>query len=101
MVDRDFPSRHIGPDPSERQLMLERLGYDDLDAFTADVVPEVIGWHEGLDLPAAASEPEACGPEPEPTPQPPSVIVRETDTAEILKPKSPTKRRTNRSKRSS
>ena len=59
MVDRDFPSRHIGPDPSERQLMLERLGYDDLDAFTADVVPEVIGWHEGLDLPAAASEPEA------------------------------------------
>ena len=41
MVDRDFPSQHIGPDPSERQLMLERLGYDDLDAF---VPAEQRGW---------------------------------------------------------
>jgi len=37
--------------------MLDLLGYGDLDAFSAAVVPEVIRWHEALDLPPAASEP--------------------------------------------
>ena len=57
-ADPSFASRHIGPSPRDRARMLELLGYGDLDAFTAAVVPEVIRWHEGLDLPAAASEPE-------------------------------------------
>jgi glycine dehydrogenase len=52
----DFPSRHIGPDASEQAHMLATLGYPDLDAFTADVVPEVIRWHDGLALPAGVSE---------------------------------------------
>jgi glycine dehydrogenase len=55
----DFPSRHIGPDAAEQARMLSTLGYSDLDSFTADVVPEVIRWHEGLSLPAGSSEPEA------------------------------------------
>jgi glycine dehydrogenase len=55
----DFPSRHIGPDAAEQAHMLQALGYSDLDAFTADVVPEVIRWHDGLTLPAGVSEPAA------------------------------------------
>ncbi len=55
----DFPSRHIGPDAAEQARMLAALGYSDIDSFTADVVPEVIRWHEGLALPAGSSEPEA------------------------------------------
>jgi glycine dehydrogenase len=54
----EFPSRHIGPDADEQARMLAVLGYPDLDSFTADVVPEVIRWHDGLSLPPAASEPE-------------------------------------------
>ena len=38
--------------------MLALLGYADLDAFSAAVVPEVIRWRAALDLPAGASEPE-------------------------------------------
>ena len=34
--------RHIGPAASEQQRMLEALGYCDLDAFLADVVPSAI-----------------------------------------------------------
>ena len=55
----EFPSRHIGPDASEQARMLSLIGYQDLDAFTADVVPEIIRWHDGLSLPAGASEVEA------------------------------------------
>ncbi len=54
----EFPARHIGPDTHAQERMLGALGYPDLDAFTADVVPEVIRWHGGLDLPAAATEAE-------------------------------------------
>ena len=55
----EFPSRHIGPDAAEQARMLSLVGYQDLDAFTADVVPEIIRWHDGLSLPAGASEIEA------------------------------------------
>ncbi len=51
-----FSSRHIGPDAVDRARMLGLLGYTDLDEFTSAVVPEVIRWHEALDLPPAASE---------------------------------------------
>ena len=57
-ADRGFAARHIGPNPAEREHMLERVGYADLAAFTAAVVPEVIRWHAALALPPAASEPE-------------------------------------------
>ncbi len=52
----EFAARHIGPDAREQAHMLGLLGYDDLDAFTSDVVPEVIRWHGGLDLPGGVSE---------------------------------------------
>lgn len=54
----EFPHRHIGPDAHEQATMLAALGYPDLDSFTAEVVPEVIRWHHGLDLPAGLTEPE-------------------------------------------
>ena len=54
----EFPSRHIGPDAADQARMLDLLGYPDLDSFTADVVPEVIRWHDGLSLPAGRSEAE-------------------------------------------
>ena len=37
-----FPDRHIGPDDHETARMLKRLGYDSMDAFVADTVPEKI-----------------------------------------------------------
>ncbi len=57
MTDRTFADRHIGPDTAQQQRMLALLGFDDLDTFTAAVVPSVIRWQEQLDLPPAADEP--------------------------------------------
>ena len=58
MPEREFAfvDRHIGPDQPAVELMLEALGYTDLDAFTSAVVPEVIAWTQELSLPAAADE---------------------------------------------
>ncbi|MEU4238329.1 aminomethyl-transferring glycine dehydrogenase [Actinoplanes sp. NPDC026619] len=54
-----FAHRHIGPDQDEQTHMLKAIGYPSLDTLMDAAVPEVIRWHEGLDLPAAASEEEA------------------------------------------
>src|SRR3954454_8532381 len=53
-----FANRHIGPDPDEQTQMLKTIGYASLDDLMDAAVPEVIRWHEALDLPAAASEEE-------------------------------------------
>ncbi|KAI0639594.1 glycine dehydrogenase [Trametes polyzona] len=37
-----FSDRHIGPDDSEVAHMLSKLGYDSMDAFVADTVPQKI-----------------------------------------------------------
>ncbi|KAH9944226.1 glycine dehydrogenase [Epithele typhae] len=37
-----FPDRHIGPDDKEMAGMLSKLGYDSMDAFVADAVPDKI-----------------------------------------------------------
>ncbi|KZV99038.1 glycine dehydrogenase [Exidia glandulosa HHB12029] len=37
-----FADRHIGPDAGETAKMLERLGYDSMDAFVDDTVPKHI-----------------------------------------------------------
>jgi len=58
MTSTPFSQRHIGPRPDEQSAMLHLLGYDDMAAFTAAVVPEVIRWHQSLRLPTAAGEPE-------------------------------------------
>jgi len=54
-----FVDRHVGPNQREIDHMLSALGYDDLDSFTAAVVPNVIRWHEGLDIPPALTETQA------------------------------------------
>jgi len=58
MTSTPFSQRHIGPRPDEQSAMLHLLGYDDMAAFTAAVVPEVIRWQQSLRLPTAAGEPE-------------------------------------------
>ena len=52
-----FAGRHIGPSPDEQAKMLAVLGYGSLDDLAAAAVPQAIRALEGLDLPAAASEP--------------------------------------------
>lgn len=37
-----FPERHIGPDDAEASAMLSRLGYETMDAFVRDAVPNKI-----------------------------------------------------------
>jgi hypothetical protein len=37
-----YPARHIGPNPSEAKQMLVALGYDSMDAFVRDTVPDSI-----------------------------------------------------------
>ncbi|GAB4069608.1 aminomethyl-transferring glycine dehydrogenase [Angustibacter speluncae] len=54
----DFAARHIGPGEGEVAHMLERVGYDSLDALTEVAVPRSIAWTQRLELPEAVSEPE-------------------------------------------
>ncbi|MDQ7908609.1 aminomethyl-transferring glycine dehydrogenase [Phytohabitans sp. ZYX-F-186] len=54
-----FAARHIGPSAAEQRRMLETVGYGSLDELMDAAIPEVIRWHEELDLPPAASEEEA------------------------------------------
>ncbi|CAE6400671.1 unnamed protein product [Rhizoctonia solani] len=37
-----YPARHIGPNPTEAKQMLAALGYDSMDAFVRDAVPDSI-----------------------------------------------------------
>ena len=37
-----FSTRHIGPDQADQQTMLNTLGYADMDALVADIVPSAI-----------------------------------------------------------
>ena len=56
-----FASRHLGPRPADIQVMLERLGYDSLDALMDAVVPESIRMEGSLALPDAKPEEEVLG----------------------------------------
>ena len=53
-----FATRHIGPDEDETAKMLAVVGAGSLEQLAEQAVPDVIRAHEGLDLPAAASETE-------------------------------------------
>jgi len=53
-----FVTRHVGPSPDETQAMLATLGYDLLDSFIQDVVPEDIRLRRPLALPPGRSERE-------------------------------------------
>ncbi|MDD2858509.1 MAG: glycine dehydrogenase (aminomethyl-transferring), partial [Candidatus Nanopelagicales bacterium] len=58
MPDREptFVDRHIGPDDAAIATMLEAIGHESLISLTTAVVPEVIAWTTGLDLPDAIDE---------------------------------------------
>src|SRR5688572_8313309 len=53
-----FARRHIGPSPDDQQRMLDLIGYSSTDELMDAAIPEAIRTRGGLDLPAAATEPE-------------------------------------------
>ena len=55
--DPDFARRHIGVTDDARQLMLDRLGFDDLEALMTAVVPAGVRSDALGGLPAAIDEP--------------------------------------------
>ncbi|CAN5363586.1 hypothetical protein BH09ACT12_BH09ACT12_09890 [soil metagenome] len=55
-----FADRHIGLRPDDVAVMVERLGYESLDALMAAAVPGGIRLSEDLNLPAALSEEETA-----------------------------------------
>ena len=54
-----FVNRHIGPDDAQLVKILSVLGYETLDELSNAVVPEVIKWVDALEIPQAATEPQA------------------------------------------
>lgn len=58
-MSASFAQRHIGPQTGDTERMLTAIGYSSVDELMDAAIPEVIRWHGLLDLPAAASEPEA------------------------------------------
>ena len=54
-----FVERHIGPSDAEIATMLSVVGHDNLDAFTAAIVPSSIAGTGTLNLPEALTEPQA------------------------------------------
>ncbi|MDR6234199.1 aminomethyl-transferring glycine dehydrogenase [Pseudomonas oryzihabitans] len=55
----EFVPRHIGPRELDEIAMLDLLGYESLEAMTAQVIPESIKGTSVLDLPAGLSEADA------------------------------------------
>ncbi len=51
-----FIPRHLGPADADRAAMLAELGYADLDAFLAAVVPQSVRSRQELDLPPGRDE---------------------------------------------
>ena len=58
-TDSDFQRRHIGPGAAEQAHMLERIGYDSLDALVSATIPENIRFRGTLALPDPISEYDA------------------------------------------
>ncbi|MGW0073036.1 glycine dehydrogenase (aminomethyl-transferring), partial [Streptosporangium sandarakinum] len=54
-----FSTRHIGPADDDQARMLETVGFASAADLLAVAVPEAIRTADRLDLPPAASEPEA------------------------------------------
>ncbi|GAA2483729.1 aminomethyl-transferring glycine dehydrogenase [Winogradskya humida] len=54
-----FANRHIGADGDAQAQMLKAIGQASLETLMDAAIPEVIRWHERLELPEAASEEEA------------------------------------------
>ncbi|MFW5698333.1 MAG: aminomethyl-transferring glycine dehydrogenase [Planctomycetota bacterium] len=56
VADTSFIPRHLGPAEADRVAMLAELGYSDLDAFLAAVVPQSVRSRQELDLPSGRDE---------------------------------------------
>ena len=58
-----FQRRHIGPTSPQEDLMLNALGYKDMQTFISDVVPSNIAMSKKLSesLPEPLTEVEAIG----------------------------------------
>ncbi|NJD09158.1 MAG: aminomethyl-transferring glycine dehydrogenase [Gemmatimonadetes bacterium] len=59
--DRDsgFQRRHIGPGPAEQERMLQRTGFDSLEALIAATIPDNIRFRGRMDLPEPIGEADA------------------------------------------
>src|SRR6266545_1085124 len=51
-----FQARHIGPDPAERDAMLEIIGASSLEALMEEAIPAKIRLRQPLNLPPGLSE---------------------------------------------
>ncbi|QCU89866.1 aminomethyl-transferring glycine dehydrogenase [Thiomicrorhabdus sediminis] len=51
-----FIQRHLGPDESEQQAMLQQLGYDSIDEMLAAIVPRAIRREDEMALAAGLTE---------------------------------------------
>ncbi len=63
LKDSNFESRHIGPSNEEESLMLEKLGFNNLERFISSVIPSEI-FDAALvedDVPFGCNEVEALG----------------------------------------
>ena len=56
VCEDNFVRRHIGPSLADASRMLEELGFQSMDAFIGNVVPDAIRLRQPLQLPRAASE---------------------------------------------
>ena len=56
MSQPTFADRHLGPRPDDIARMLDRVGFDSLDALMDAAVPGKIRASAELDLPAGKSE---------------------------------------------
>ena len=49
-AQKDFIQRHIGPSEKEQEIMLQKLGYKNLDELIEKTVPEKILFKDSLDI---------------------------------------------------
>ena len=54
-----FVDRHIGPRPDDIELMLDKVGYNSLDAFIEGIIPSHIRLNQPLGISAGHTEHEA------------------------------------------
>ncbi len=50
MVINDFTKRHIGPNASDINIMLQRMGLSSIDNLIDDIIPNNIRFHKDLNL---------------------------------------------------
>lgn len=56
---KTFQDRHIGPKSQDVSIMLQHLGYENIEDFISETIPQPIRFLDSLDLPPALSEADA------------------------------------------